>query len=91
MYEIGDIPRLLPPCDAPVRAMENRQGTFRDLEEFVLAHRACDTLTGGADNRTADGYLLWVACSCGEVFERWVTPEAAEHDLLWSRLFAFPS
>jgi hypothetical protein len=29
-----------------------------------------------------NGYLLTVACSCGVVFERWVTPEDAELDLL---------
>jgi hypothetical protein len=27
-------------------------------------------------------YLLTVACPCGVVFERWVTPEDAELDLL---------
>jgi len=29
-----------------------------------------------------NGYLLAVACSCGVVFERWVSPEDAELDLL---------
>jgi len=28
-----------------------------------------------------NGYLLTVACSCGVVFEQWVTPEDAELDL----------
>ncbi len=71
--------------------MEKRQGVFRDLEEFVTAHRACASLTGGADAPTPDGYRLWVTCLCGEIFERWVTPEAAEYDLVRSRLPAFPN
>ena len=71
--------------------MESGQGVFGDLEQFVSAHRACGTLTGGADAPTPDGYLLWVSCSCGEVFERWVTPEAAERDLIWSSLSTFSS
>jgi hypothetical protein len=29
-----------------------------------------------------NGYLLTVACPCGVVFERWVTPEEADADLL---------
>ena len=29
-----------------------------------------------------NGYLLTVACPCGVVFERWVTPEDAELDLI---------
>jgi hypothetical protein len=29
-----------------------------------------------------NGYLLKVACSCGVVFERWMTPTDAELDLL---------
>lgn len=66
--------------------MEKRHGVFQDLEEFIAAHRVCGTLTGGADAPTLEGYRLWVTCSCGEMFERWVTPEAAEHDLFRSRL-----
>jgi hypothetical protein len=29
-----------------------------------------------------DGYLLTVACPCGVVFGRWVTPEDANADLI---------
>jgi hypothetical protein len=57
-----------------------------DLEGFVAAHRPCGTLTGDASAPAPTGYLLWVSCSCGALFERWVTPEAAEYDLLRSRL-----
>jgi hypothetical protein len=36
-------------------------------------------------------YNVRIACSCGAAFERWVTPEAADDDLLRSRLLAFPN
>lgn len=71
--------------------MGSHPGVFRDLEEFVALHRGCATLTGGAGAPTLDGYRLWVSCSCGERFERWVTPDAAEYDLVRSRLPAFPN
>jgi hypothetical protein len=32
------------------------------------------------------GYLPTVACSCGVVFERWITPENAEVDPLRASL-----
>ena len=31
---------------------------------------------------TWNGYLLTVVCSCGVVFQRWVTPEDAELELI---------
>ncbi len=52
-----------------------------DLEEFVRDHRPHGTPTGDATGPTWNGYLLTVACSCGVVFDRWVTPEDAESDL----------
>ena len=64
-------------------------GTIEALEHFVAAHRQCGHLEGDATAVTALGYYLWVSCSCGALFERWVTPEAAEYDLLRSRLSAF--
>ena len=51
-------------------------------EEFVRDHRPHGTLTGDATKPAWNGYLLTVACPCGVVFERWVTPEEAERDLL---------
>ena len=57
-----------------------------NIEHFVAAHRPYGTLTGDATAPAPDGYLLWIACSCGALFERWVTPEAAEYDHLRSRL-----
>jgi len=66
--------------------MDDHEGVFRDLERFAEEHHLCGSLSGCADEATATGYFLWVACSCGVVFERWVTPEAAAYDLLRSRL-----
>jgi hypothetical protein len=53
-----------------------------DLEEFVHNHRPHGALTGNATKLAWNGYHLTVACQCGVVFERWVTPEDAELDLL---------
>jgi len=39
-------------------------------------------MTGGATEPAWNGYRLTVACACGVVFERWVTPEEADADLL---------
>jgi hypothetical protein len=66
--------------------MGSHPGVFGDVEEFVAAHRGCGALGGGADVPTPAGYRLRITCSCGALFERWVTPEAAEFDLLRSRL-----
>jgi hypothetical protein len=48
---------------------------LEDLADFVTRHRACGKLTGDATEPAWNGYLLTVACSCGVVFMRWVTPE----------------
>ena len=53
-----------------------------DLEDFVHDHRAHGPLTADATPPAWNGYLLTVACPCGVVFERWVTPEEADADLL---------
>ena len=52
------------------------------IEEFVRDHRPHGALTGDATVPAWNGYLITVACPCGVVFERWVTPEDAEMDLL---------
>jgi hypothetical protein len=44
-----------------------------DLEDFVHDHRPHGPLTADATEPAWNGYLLTVACSCGVVFERWVT------------------
>jgi hypothetical protein len=53
-----------------------------DLEAFVQDHHSHGRLTSEATEPEWNGYLLTVACSCGVVFERWVSPEDAELDLL---------
>jgi hypothetical protein len=53
-----------------------------DLEEFVRDHRPHGGMTGDATEPMSNGYRLTVACSCGVVFERWVTSEDADEDLL---------
>jgi hypothetical protein len=53
-----------------------------DLEEFVVDHRPHGALTGDATEPVWNGYLLTVAWPCGVTFERWVTPEDADMDLL---------
>jgi hypothetical protein len=39
-------------------------------------------MTGDATEPASNGYRLTVACACGVVFERWVTQEDADEDLL---------
>jgi hypothetical protein len=53
-----------------------------DLEEFVHDHRSHGSLTADATEPARNGYLLKVACPCGVVFERWVTAQEADADLL---------
>ena len=53
-----------------------------DLEEFIRDHRPHGGMTGDATQPAWNGYLLTVACACGVVFERWVTPQDANIDLL---------
>ena len=61
---------------------------FPDLERFVSVHRPCDELTSGVGELTDTGYAVRVTCVCGAIFERWVTSEVADRDLLYSRLLA---
>jgi hypothetical protein len=53
-----------------------------ELEEFVQDHRSHGGITRDATPPAWNGYLLTVTCFCGVVFERWVTPEEAQEDLL---------
>ena len=60
-----------------------------DLEEFVADHRPHGPLTGDATAPAWNGYRLTVACRCGVVFKRWVTPVEADADLTsWSAVEA---
>jgi hypothetical protein len=65
-------------------------GVYAEVRDFVLAHRACAgprRATAGVP--TAGGYRLFVACGCGAEFNRWVTLDDADEDLLKSALLAF--
>jgi hypothetical protein len=53
-----------------------------DLAAFVHDHHCHGALTADATEPSWNGYLLTVACSCAVVFERWVTPEDADADLV---------
>jgi hypothetical protein len=53
-----------------------------DLEEFVNGHHPHGPLTADATEPASNGYLLTVACACGMVFGRWVTPADAAVDAL---------
>ena len=53
-----------------------------DLEDFVSDHHPHGSLTADASEPAWNGYLLRVVCPCGIVFERWVTPEEADADLV---------
>ena len=56
-----------------------------DLTDFLYAHRPHSPLTADTTEPAWNGYQLTVACPCGVVFERWVTPVEADTDRIsWS-------
>ena len=58
-----------------------------DLADFITDHRPHGPLTADATEPAWNGYRLTVTCPCGVVFERWITPEEADRDLIaWARL-----
>src|SRR5688500_12664050 len=46
---------------------------FEDVEQFVKDHRSCGSITPITSSPGRGGYLLIMACSCGQQFQRWVT------------------
>jgi len=64
-------------------------GVYSALRAFVLDHRRCGELRGDAEPLTAEGYAVWVECSCGARIDQWVSPADAEADRLRSTLLAF--
>ena len=73
---------------APPR-MVGDTSTLADLTEFICNPRAHGPLTADATTPAWNGYLLTVRCPCGVVFERGVTPQDADRDLVsWARLKA---
>jgi hypothetical protein len=83
VYQIGDV-------DGGGHRRDPADMLGDDLVEFVSHHRAHGMLTGDATEPAWNGYLLSVACSCGVVFERWVTPGEAVRELVYSPLLALP-
>jgi hypothetical protein len=63
-------------------------GIYPEVQHFLEVHRSCGEVTKEAGRPTADGYRIYVACACGAVLDRWVTPEDARHDLVHSSLLA---
>jgi predicted RNA-binding Zn-ribbon protein involved in translation (DUF1610 family) len=59
-------------------------GVYVDLRDFVAQHRLCGRPTGDADPLQNHGYRVWAWCQCGARFERWVTADKGEADLLRS-------
>ncbi len=53
-----------------------------DLGVYIAGRRPHGSMTGDVTPPAWNGYRLTVACPCGVVFERWVTPEEADADLL---------
>jgi hypothetical protein len=53
-----------------------------ELEEFIRDDRQHGRMIGDATDPASNGYRLTVACACGVVFDRWVTPGKADADLL---------
>jgi hypothetical protein len=74
--------------DAVAESPDPRIVLFADLADFVTRHRPCGLLTGDATEPAPNGYMVTVACSCGVVFMRWVTPEEAMRELVMSDLHA---
>lgn len=67
-------------------------GTYDEIERFVAMHRGCGgKITGKIDTPTADGYAVNVTCACGKVLSRYVTPEIAREDLIFSTLLCSPN
>ncbi len=64
----------------------NPVNLLADLQDFVHDHRRHGSLTGDATEPAWNGYLVTVACPCGVVFERWVTPEERTRTCCVSRL-----
>lgn len=81
LYQSVDIPESF-----SLRQTLPIMSVIRDLEEFARAHGRCGGICGDAEKLTADGYLVWLACTCSGMFERWVTPESAVEEIEgWTR------
>jgi len=67
-------------------------GIFEETQNFIEDHRPCGEIIGGLHPLTVEGYRVRMVCACcGDVFDRWVTPEDAGHDLIYSSLLVVPN
>jgi hypothetical protein len=57
-------------------------GFYADVHRFALEHRGHGQPVFDAEDPTAADYRLWIQCPCGVRFDRLVTPEEADADLL---------
>jgi hypothetical protein len=73
---------MSPSDDRVLERDRKRMTLLADLEAFVRDHRPHVGMVGDATQPAWNGYLLTVACPCGVVFQRWVTPVEADADLL---------
>lgn len=63
------------------RLLLMQPGILGPLDAFVAQHRGCGVITGDATPPDADTYHLTLACSCGAIFDRLVSPSDVEVDL----------
>jgi hypothetical protein len=83
MYREMGMTYWLEKAEAELRVGERvKFSLLDDLPEFVHDHRPHGSVTADATPPEWNGYRLTVACSCGVIFEQWITPWAAELDLL---------
>jgi hypothetical protein len=66
-------------------------GVFEEIQTFIESHKPCGRVTGTVDTPTAEGYSVSVRCVCGETLCRWVSAQAARHDLIYSTLLCHPN
>src|SRR5262249_44948810 len=52
-------------------------GLLDAIQSFVGHHRACSSIIGDPTEVAAEGYAVWLRCSCGASFGQWVTPQIA--------------
>ena len=64
---------------------------YLEIQQFIELHKVCGKVTGNVQAPTAEGYAVSVACACGDELSRWVTPEAARYDLIFSTLLCCPN
>jgi len=64
-------------------------GVYPELRLRARASQMRGARRGDASLPTPSGYRVRVKRGCGQEFTRWVTPDAADEDLLRSALLAF--